>query len=151
MPPVVPFIPLIAAALSTGTTIASQEGVFGGGPSAPPAPTGPQAPTPQELAAQQAQKQQQAQLVANQFPGITSATSGFTTPQYLETQGLLQSGQGGQQDIGQMALNSFFGQGNNTAQAREQAFTPVSASSAGSGSSFVDKGLSDMLTKLGVA
>jgi hypothetical protein len=131
---------------AVGSGLEVAKGAFGGG-GGPPKPTGP---TPDQIATDKAKQDSlQAALVSQQIPGISAATSGFTSPQYLQSMGLLESGVGGNRNAAQIALNQFLGQNQGGSTPLENAFQPV-GTGGGGGSNIGSDGLSDMLRKWGL-
>jgi hypothetical protein len=134
---------------AVGSGLEVAKGAFGGGDGGPKPTPGP---TPDQIAADKAkQDQTQAALVSQQIPGISAATSGFTSPQYLQSMGLLESGVGGNRNAAQIALNQFLGQNQGGGSTPlENAFQPV-GTGGGGGSNIGSDGLSDMLRKWGLS
>lgn len=108
MPFIIPFIPLIAAGVTAGTslglTLSNQPG------SAPQIPTGPTTPQPQGTATDTAQKA----AVASSLPNLQSLTGGSLSPEYASQWAGLNTGLSNNPQAGgnvQAAINQFFGFG----------------------------------------
>lgn len=106
MPFIIPFIPLIAAGVTAGTslglTLSNQPG------SAPQIPTGPTTPQPQGTTTDMAQKA----AVASSLPNLQSLTGGSLSPEYASQWVGLNTGLGNNPQAGgniQSAINQFFG------------------------------------------
>jgi len=131
MPFIVPFIPLIAAGLTTGV------GLFEGSkkPSLPAAID----PSKQPLTA--AQNRQQTAAVASELPNLQSLTGGSLSPEYASQFGALSSGLANDPRAAgniQAAINQFFG----LAAPGETGFSKSETGAGGAGILDILKGVS---------
>lgn len=149
MPFIVPFIPLIAAGVTAGTslglTLSNQPG------SAPQIPTAPATPPAQTEATNTAQKA----AVASSLPTLQSLTGGSLSPEYAAQWAGLNTGLGNNPQAAgntQAAINQFFGfgspgntglsptgpTGNSITDLLSKVNIPTGGVGGGGGGSFID-------------
>lgn len=107
MPFIIPFIPLIAAGVTAGTSLGL---TLSNQPSAPQVPTAPITPPAQTDTTNTAQKA----AVASSLPNLQSLTGGSLSPEYASQWAGLNTGLGNNPQAGgnvQSAINQFFGFG----------------------------------------